>query len=514
MTPRATPHPQSKRTPMKLHSLVTVNPRPRDFTSTRTLFLNIAAGIGLFAAAAGSASALPLPQQAVYRGPAPGGPNNNNTFSTWLGRSDMWGLDFMADGDWFQIQGPTWILNPWRDWIAAKPGRRLILSVPMLPQDPSTTLATGATGAYNTHFATLAGNLISRGMGNTIVRPGWEFNGGWYRWAASGKQTHFINYWRHIVNSMRYLPDGVTPRPGANFQFCWNPNHGYNQFPAEQAYPGDAYVDFVGSDVYDQSWARNSAGEYYYPIPAGATATDIANRRQKVWTDDILNGNHGLVFWRNFCTTHGKSFVLPEWGCMRRTDGHGGQDNPAFITNMHTYMTTYPVAWASYFDADNGVAASKLSPTTTLPNASARFVQLFGGSWTELIKDNTDSGVTFVGTWTAQTSIAGFFGSNYLTDGNTDGKSVTYSATIPPGGTGSYSVYARWVNSASNNTWVPYTVTHAGGNSVVNKNQTWGGGAWQLLGTYTFNAGATATVKISNSGPGTVVADAVRFTKQ
>lgn len=363
--------------------------------SIRNLSL-AAAAIG--AACTAVAGPLPLPPLGVYRGAVQTG--KVDTYAAWLNQPDMMGLDFMAENDWTQVQGPNWILGPWQTWVAAKPGRRLILSVPMLPKTAGVSLATGATGAYNSNFSTLANNLVTRGLGNTVVRIGWEFNGGWYTWAAKGKETHFINYWRHIVTSMRYLPDGVTPRPGANFQFLWNPNHGYNQFPAELAYPGDAYVDLVGLDVYDQSWLKDAAGVYLYPWPATATAADIEARRAKVWTNDILNGNHGLAFWRNFCATHGKPFVLPEWGLMNRSDGHGGMDNAAFIANMHNYITTYPVAWASYFDYNNTVAASQLSPTSQHVNAQAKFLQLFSGSGSSaLLSENFDDNVA--NNWTA-----------------------------------------------------------------------------------------------------------------
>jgi hypothetical protein len=51
-------------------------------------------------------------------------------------------------------------------------------------------------------------------------------------------------------------------------------------------------------------------------------------------------------------------------------------------------------------------------------------------------------------------------------------------------------------------------VNHAGGADVVTVNQEVGGGNWQLLGTYSFNAGAT-TVSLSDDADGYVIADAV-----
>jgi hypothetical protein len=64
---------------------------------------------------------------------------------------------------------------------------------------------------------------------------------------------------------------------------------------------------------------------------------------------------------------------------MDRSDGHGGKDNAAFISNMHNYITTYPVAWAAYFDYNNTIAASQVSPGSPFPLAQTRFLQLFSG---------------------------------------------------------------------------------------------------------------------------------------
>ena len=79
------------------------------------------------------------------------------------------------------------------------PGRRLILSVPLLPGPWDLTgpkegprakqpvsLKAGAHGDYNAHFKALAENLVRYGLGDSVVRLGWEFNGGWYAWRAGG----------------------------------------------------------------------------------------------------------------------------------------------------------------------------------------------------------------------------------------------------------------------------------------------------------------------------------------
>ena len=69
-------------------------------------------------------------------------------------------------------------------------------------------------------------------------------------------------------------------------------------------------------------------------------------------------------------------------------------------------------------------------------------------------------------------------------------------------------MYARWTaypNRASN---AKYAVTHSGGQDTVTVSQQANTGTWQLLGTYSFDAGA-ATVSLSDDAKGYVIADAV-----
>ena len=82
---------------------------------------------------------------------------------------------------------------------------------------------------------------------DVVIRLDWEMNGWWY--AYSPGQHHntaasFIAMWRYVHD--RLASDGVT-----NVRWFWCPNSldGANSFAAD--YPGDAYVDFVGVDVYN-----------------------------------------------------------------------------------------------------------------------------------------------------------------------------------------------------------------------------------------------------------------------
>jgi hypothetical protein len=79
-------------------------------------------------------------------------------------------------------------------------------------------------------------------------------------------------------------------------------------------------------------------------------------------------------------------------------------------------------------------------------------------------------------------------------------------------GAGNYDVQI-WYTSASNRaTNVPVTVNYAGGSQTFTVDQTSGGGKWETLGSFSFNAGTSGSVVISNTGTnGYVVAAAVRL---
>ncbi len=316
-----------------------------------------------------------------------GGAKANAEFAKWLNRQIVWAEDFEPTDRWDNnIDGGSWQLNEWSSWKKEVPGRRLILSIPLLPggwdlKGPKSgidagkpvSLENGAKGEYNKHFKKLAENLVKAGLEDSILRLGWEFNGGWYNWRTKGHEEAFAGYWREIVKTMRAVPGAEK------LQFNFNPTCGHEQFPSEKAWPGDEYVDQIGVDVYDQCWQADT-----YPIPEGASQEEIMKRRKKAW-DYLLNGNHGLKFWVKFAADHKKQMTIPEWGIFIRADKHGGGDNPFFIEQMHKFIMdpANNVYFHCYFDVEAGDGKHQLSPglngkhATEFPQSSAKFRELF-----------------------------------------------------------------------------------------------------------------------------------------
>jgi hypothetical protein len=263
--------------------------------------------------------------------------------------------------------------------VKAKSGRNLSYAVGLFPSGGS--LASCAAGQYDLHWRNLANNLAYHGLRSAYLRLGWEMDGGWYAWnakAGSGKEASFAGCFRRIVQVMRQA------QPTNQWKFVFNPT--VDTWPSraylESLWPGDAYVDVVGVDIYDQCWVNNT-----YPYPSTCDAACRLTRQQTAWRFFASR----LDILRDFAIAHGKPMAFPEWGVMARSDGHGGGDNPYFIQKMHDFIVdpANNVVFHSYFNISSGkrgfdsrltdsAVADNPTGATRLPKSAALFKQLFG----------------------------------------------------------------------------------------------------------------------------------------
>ena len=65
-----------------------------------------------------------------------------------------------------------------------------------------------------------------------------------------------------------------------------------------------------------------------------------------------------------------KPIGIGEWGVIDRGDNHGGNDDPTFIADYAAWMKANNVAWASYFNFNDGGLNSTLS---AFPNSLAAY---------------------------------------------------------------------------------------------------------------------------------------------
>jgi len=213
---------------------------------------------------------------------------------------------------------------------------RLFLSVSMDPTG-------GRPAQVPEHLAVyrhLAENLVAGGQADAIVRIGWEWSATFFPWGTQDTTPgQYVTAFRDIVTTMRAVA-------GQHFRFDWCANSGSDPTNGTyaQSYPGDAYVDYIGTDQYDNpgtSWAQD------------------------------LDLTGGLAYTVAFAKAHHKMVSVPEWGL-------NGNDDPSFIDLMHAFITdpANRVGYASYFSDDLAVN----SDITLFPAAEAAFTQVFRSS--------------------------------------------------------------------------------------------------------------------------------------
>lgn len=286
-------------------------------------------------------------------------------FATWRGRPLDVGVNWDNQSTWAEIENAD-IYGA----IAAFKGFAgvLELGTAMVPGSGASlasgvTFADCAAGMYDAYFATLGTNLVAQGRGDSFIRLGWEANGNWYAWnagnAASAQQ--WVQCFQHEVTTLRSTAPGV--------KIDWNMNAD-TKTPASgnatDIYPGDAYVDVVGVDFYDNWPALN---------------TDA------LWTSHYMDqasggGPHGIGAWLAFAQAHGKPLSVPEWGIVNSTGSCGcGGDDPVYVGHMHDFFAANAasIAYESYFNLGNspGDTTFLVDPATTSPNASMRYQALF-----------------------------------------------------------------------------------------------------------------------------------------
>jgi len=335
--------------------------------------------------------------------------------ATWLNRSNLWVEDFNATDNWSTLTS-VWAYKRAKAWLRTHSGT-YISTVGMFPRSGGFNLAAGAAGTYNSYWTTLAQNIVSQGIADsTIIRLGHEFNGTWYAWSVRNQTDalNFAEYWRQIVTTIRAVPGA------SNIKFNWNGCHGWSAFNLADAYPGDAYVDTIGVDVYDQSWDTVT---YPYTTTVYPYGADALARQQKAWNGISGTSNYGMTWWKNFAASHGKPLTIPEWGSAARTDGHGGLDNTFFIQKMYDFIQepANNVAWHVYFDvwASDGNHLLTQQPgrsATNFPNSAALFRKLFG---VKPLADANDVGTVGLAGSRDPVSITGA-GAGYIASTTTD----------------------------------------------------------------------------------------------
>jgi len=214
----------------------------------------------------------------------------------------------------------------------ADPGLQALLNdgepnsaTPARHKSTSSALVAAAAGVDNQRFYQLGELLVRDGLSNTVINLSREMNGWWYAWslwhAPPSELDAFILAWRQVVTTMRSVP-------GEHFKFLWTLYPG--AATATEAWPGSAYVDYVGTDIFD--WHGRPDGTYPH---TASGALDWALR----WQEAMTATPGGLDWTARFSALTGKPIIIPEWGLDFHT--FGGQDDIYFMTHMTAWLTAH-----------------------------------------------------------------------------------------------------------------------------------------------------------------------------
>jgi hypothetical protein len=271
-------------------------------------------------------------------------PASVGAFGAWRGTPVDVATVWPNRSSWNDIVNPAWLYKGWRG-----APEKVAFTEAMLPVGVrGVSIQACANGSYDSYWRQFGANISAYGLGNSIIRLGWEFNGAWYIWRASDPAS-WVKCWRQIVTSARATAPGL--------QWDWNVNRGVSSGLADPtlAYPGNAYVDTVGVDSYDM-WPP---------------ATTSANWNQQ------LNRTQGLMYWLNFAKAHGKKFAVPEWGNVMpgtvAAGNHAGGDDSAYVTDMLGFFQAHSanLAWESNFQGT--ITRGTYGTGTQVPKASAAY---------------------------------------------------------------------------------------------------------------------------------------------
>jgi hypothetical protein len=253
---------------------------------------------------------------------------------------------------WTQWENP-YITAPYEGvttWIAGAPqSRQLVLQVDLIPvslkniNDPLGWEQACASGQFDSYAQRLGVNLVEGGLQNSVIRLGAEMNGPWetdFIGTTTNEQHLWATCFSNEVAAMRHAS-------GEHFLFDWNPSACYMNFPYVNYYPGNAYVDILGLDLYD----------------ASCTARDGST----VSWNQLTHEPAGLLAFESFAKMQGKPMSFPEWGLLPKPNG----DDPAYVNGIGSTFAHEDFAFESYFDASNG-GTLKIGPATPLSLAAFR----------------------------------------------------------------------------------------------------------------------------------------------
>jgi hypothetical protein len=258
----------------------------------------------------------------------------------------------------------AWV-NPWitgsrygyTTWVAQEPAsRELVLEMNLIPNDlddvnnPLTWERACVAGHYDSYATQLGNNLVAAGLQNSVIRLGAEMNGVWEGDFIGTKASEQKLWAKCFDNEVT----GLREASGQHFLIDWNVNACVGNYPYANYYPGNAYVDIMGLDLYD--------------VGCETPKTSLTFQQ-------LANEPAGLTHFEAFAKEKGKPMSFPEWGLSTVPAG----DDPGYINGMGSTIANGNFAFESYFEG-GGVNVKALPLGSSTPLSLVAFRKWFGPS--------------------------------------------------------------------------------------------------------------------------------------
>lgn len=380
-----------------------------------------------------------------------------------------------------------------------------------------------AAGQYDSVFQGIVTAYADQGFKTLAIRPGWEMNmtGPTYAGDDAASQADWVAAYQRVYTDLHQ----AAASAGVNLTVVWNPGvlNWSNAEATTNLYPGNAYVDAIGADVYSDIYpysdGNNAQGQpQYHDWDTGGEDTTVAqfiadpiNRAHYwsypaaiKWVNDASSG-HALSLNQliAFAEQQGKPFVIPETGAGNAPSGTDVADDPTFPQWLGQQLTTAQqqglhIGFVNLWNSNGGGQYEFSFAADNKPQEAAAWAKAFGAPATPtapshiaLNGDNLTRSSklgTVVGTLTA-----------------TDSNPVTFRLTHNP-----YSLFSISGNSLVLARNMLKTVAAPLSITVVATDST-GGSATQKISVGVAAASAAITPATVNSGvvmPGFIPSDA------
>ncbi len=307
--------------------------------------------------------------------------------SQWVGNS-MWAADSAAQS------APSKTMTP-------------VIALPL-----SSTAAGAATsdqqfqlfasGQYDGVIQGIVKAWANAGFSSLVFRPGWEMNlqGPTYAGDSAQSQADWVKAFQHVYTVLHQ----AAAADGVAMQVVWNPGttNYSNAAATTNLYPGDAYVDQVGADVYSDAYPFSDGGSTptYHDWDTGAEDTSTAqfladpvNRTHywslpaaTEWSSDGSGGHsQSLASLIQFAQQHGKPFAVPETGAGNSNAGTDVSDDAAFPQWLAQQLTTAQaagttVSFVDLWDSNGGGNYEFSSSTAGKTAEAAAWAKYFGAT--------------------------------------------------------------------------------------------------------------------------------------